>query len=241
MDTSLIFDAIAVAVVLLCLAVGAARGAMRAVAGLAATCAGAVAAFRLQGWVAPWLEGLIAPLVRRSVDAAAESQGLTEILEAPLTQNILALFRRLTEALGLTGDLSGAIASGAQATGDRVLDAITAGVTAQIAPVAAFLLIFLVVKAVVSLILRAVPWDRVPLVGSVNRILGAALGLVSGVAIVAALCWGILRFGPADLPGPLSRQAFLSSRVGGLAARVFGEAPGEQAAFVIDVRAANFE
>lgn len=217
---SMIIDIVFAAILVGSIAIGAGRGAFKAISGIVGTVAGFIAAFKLGETVTPMVAKVITPVVRGAVKAAAKSQGVEEILESQLTRDILDMFGRLLEALGLGGELGTAIQSQAQATGEQVVDAVTQGLTGQIAPVLAFLLIFLAARGVVTLVLGLLSWDRIPIISSINRLGGALLGALSGAAIVLVLCWGVLNLAPAEGVWGLSHQTLRDSYVGSVVSGV---------------------
>jgi len=213
----------AIVILLASTAIGAGFGAFRAISGLAGSLLGAIGAFKLQAVVTPVAASLLTPVVRSAVESAAEAQGLDNILENQLTQDLMGLFRQLAEGLGLTGAAGDAVAQSAQSAGARIIDAITNGIVGQIAPTVAFLVLFLLIKAAVSLVLRLLSIEDLPIISTINKLGGAALGLASGLLIVFILCWGLLRFG-ADAPvGPIHQRDVLESRVGAIIGAMVGE------------------
>ena len=223
MEMSNWIDIAAIVILLISTAIGAGFGAFRAISGLAGTLAGAIGAFKLQGAVIPMVVKILTPIVRSAVESAAETQGVESILESQLTQDLMGLFRQLSEALGLTGSAGEAVAQSAQSAGARIIDAITGGIVAQIAPAVAFLLLFLVIKAAAQLILQLLSIEDLPIISTINKAGGAALGLASGLLIVFILCWGLLRFGADSPVGPIHQRDVLGSRVGSVIGAVVGE------------------
>lgn len=219
MGIPLLIDLCLVAVVLVSVIISARRGAFKAVAGILGTVLGFIGASRLKEQAEPLVSAFITPFVRGAVESAAQNNGLESILQSSFSQEVAAMFQRLTDALGLSAQSAAQIQL--EAAGDRILDAITAGLVRQMAPALAFLLLFAVIKLAVTVVCRLLSIENLPLISTVNKTGGALLGALSGIIIVACLCWGVLTFAPDDNVGIISKPNLRAGYIGGAVSRIF--------------------
>ena len=103
-----------------------------------------------------------------------------------------------------------------------MLAAATQAVSQAVAPVIAFVIGFLLCKLALW-VLACVLGSHLPVVRTLNKGAGLLLGLVGGLAVVAALCVGIRAFAPQGVGGVFSLQSVEQSYIGGL---VYGLLPG---------------
>ena len=80
--------------------------------------------------------------------------------------------------------------------------------------------------AIIKAVLACVLGSHLPVVRTLNKGAGLLLGLVGGLAVVAALCVGIRAFAPQGVGGVFSLQSVEQSYIGGL---VYGLLPGRPA------------
>ena len=81
--------------------------------------------------------------------------------------------------------------------------------------------LLVVIQLAVRIVCSLLSLD-LPILRSVNKLGGALLGAVTGLCMVAVLCWGIMRFSPAEEVGFLNQPALLESRIGGTVCGLLG-------------------
>ena len=224
MEIGTIYDLAFVAIILISIGVSAARGAFKAIAGIAGTVLGFLAAFKFSDMASPIIGRFIQPAVKATVEQAAKSAGVEGILENRLTESLSQMFEKLLGVLRISPGVGAEIGVAAQDTGGKIADAVTTGIVDQVAPVIAFILLFVIVKCAVSILCSVLSLD-IPVLRTLNKGVGAILGAVSGLVIVAVLCWGILRLAPDD-SGHISREALLESRVGSALSHILDKESG---------------
>ena len=159
---------------------------------------------------------------RGVVSRAAESLGLTELLSSPVVEETRTGFAELLQALGVPETLWENLTASAQTTRYlRVSAAAGQALAEQLAPVITFVVLFLVIQLAVRIVCSLLSLD-LPILRSVNKLGGALLGAVTGLCMVAVLCWGIMRFSPAEEIGFLNQPALLESRIGGTVCGLLG-------------------
>ena len=221
MSTSMWIDFLLVIVFVACVWMAARRGIFNAISGLLGSLAGLIGSLLLT----PRLEGftarLIRPFLSGVVSRAAESLGLTELLSSPVVEETRTGFAELLQALGVPETLWENLTASAQTAGEQISAAAGQALAEQLAPVITFVVLFLVIQLAVRIVCSLLSLD-LPILRSVNKLGGALLGAVTGLCMVAVLCWGIMRFSPAEEVGFLNQPALLESRIGGTVCGLLG-------------------
>lgn len=215
-----VLDLLFLGILICSIVISARKGAFRAVAGLSGSVLGCLGAFSLMPRVEPFIYRLLLPTLRRTVEKAAEKSGVDSLLSSEMTQDVIAGFQSLLQALGLS-EKAGEVTAAAQEAGSTMADAAAGALAGQIAPVVTFILLFILIKLAVSIILNILSLD-IPVLRTINKGLGALLGACSGLVIVLVLCWGIARFAsPLDV-GVITRPMLEQSMIGGAYLRLLG-------------------
>lgn len=221
MSTAMWIDFLLVIVFVACVWMAARRGIFNALSGLLGSVAGLLGALLLTPRLSGFTARLIRPFLGGMVRRAADSIGLTELLPSSVVEDTRAGFASLLQALSVPEDLWDGLAASAQAAGEQIADAAGQALAEQLAPVLTFVVLFLAIQLAVRIVCSLLSLD-IPILRSVNRLGGALLGALTGLCMVAALCWGIMRFSPAERVGFLNQPALLESRVGGTVCGLLG-------------------
>ena len=242
MTNPYIFDLLFLAVLLFMYEYGKRRGAFRVAAGLLGTVGAWIGALALRPQVQPLVERLLTPYAVRAVTSAADSVGLTPVLEATvelsgtagaLAQSAATLgdqlaalglpgqMAGLAEQLGITNSLSGTLSAAAALGEISPIQLLAESLVGRIAPTLTFFLLFLLIKLAIWLCVRVLSLDW-PIIGALNRMAGGAIGLLGGAVLVLALCTGVFLFGSPEPAGLTSRMLLSQSLTGRLLAGLFG-------------------
>lgn len=214
-------DLLLIIVFVACVWMAARRGIFNAISGLLGSLAGLIGALLLTPRLQMFTVRLIRPFLNGIVKNAAESLGLTDLLASPVAEETRTGFAELLQALGVPQDLWDGLTASAQTAGDQISAAAGQALAEQLAPVITFVVLFLAIQLGVRILCSLLSLD-LPILRSVNKLGGALLGAVTGLCMVAALCWGIMRFAPAEKVGFLNQPALLESRVGGTVCGLLG-------------------
>lgn len=179
MTPAAIIDIIIVVVLALGLIVGLIRGLIHTLLGVvifvvalvASAWIANAAAQPIADWVQPYVENFV---LESLVDAGAVAEEEVALVTGAADASLLENF----------GDIAAEVVDKAIAAGMTALDEALGGIIQSIAYVVVFLLSVLVITWLLRLItspLRLV--ERIPVLGLVNRLGGAALGLVLGVMV----------------------------------------------------------
>ncbi len=199
------WDVIFLLILLLCVKIGAARGAFRALSGMAGTLVGVLVGNAYQDELAPVLEPFLRPIME-TLAQQADLKAVTGLQPGSPLAELIAQSQQLTEKVG---ELYTAFLA-------KLADLLTT----SIAPILAFLLIFLASKLALQLICTILDWD-IPILSGLNRMAGGLLGALTGVVTVLVLCWAMMRFAPADSLGLLSQPCLQQSFTGSLLCPLF--------------------
>lgn len=214
-------DLLLIIVFVTCVWMAARRGIFNAVSGLLGSLAGLIGAFLLTPRLQVFTVRLIRPFLNGVVRRAAESLELTDLLSSPVADETRDGFAALLQGLSVPQKLWDGLAASAQTAGEQVLDAAGKALAEQLAPVITFVVLFLAIQLGVRILCSLLSLD-LPILRSVNKLGGALLGAVTGLCMVAVLCWGIMRFSPAERIGLLNQPELLESRVGGTVCGLLG-------------------
>lgn len=215
MNAALWIDVVLIAVFAACLIIGARRGALRAVAGLASSIVGLLGAMKLAPVVSPVIAKIIAPFFAGTVKKAALSTGVDGILSSPVAQDTYAGFVKLMEALKLPSTSLDSLFQNAADAGDKLSRAAGDALAQRLAPILAFFALFILLQLAVRVLISLLSHDGIPVISSVNRLLGALLGALTGAVVVLVLCWGAFTYAPVEDIGVLNRHTLEQSRIGG--------------------------
>jgi hypothetical protein len=203
----LCYDLIIAVVLVVFLVLGAKRGLILSLCGMAAILValigGTIGARALAPQVAASLEPRFAAAIEEQLD-----QELSDSLEdgrADFQEHTLTGILGFLSGVGLYQDLADAVEQAMEQGMTHVAAAAAARIAASLAETVAFPLIFLL-----FFILILLGWTllshllnlafRFPVLSTVNRVGGAALGLVKGVVIVFLAVWLLRRFSLLPLP-----------------------------------------
>lgn len=220
MNAPLWIDLALIAIFVLCVVIGARRGALRAVAGLVSSVVGLVGAIKLSPAISPVIAKIIAPFLAGTVKKAALSAGVDGILSSPVAHDTYAGFVKLFEALKLPNASADALFQSAADTSEKLSRAAGDALAARIAPILAFLAVFVALQLAVRVLASLLSHDGIPVLSSLNRMLGGLLGALTGAVVVLVLCWGALTYAPAEDIGLLNRHTLEQSRIGGALAEL---------------------
>lgn len=171
----------------------------------------------LQAKLVDYAETLVPPELQTISDSFAKLGGNTDLLEKlgiDLPRAIAEQLEAVMEQLGLsglperlvdTGKLGGEITESVLDNGSTIAEALAQSLFQPLATTAlrvvAFAIIFALLSIVVSLLYRiGFGFNHIPLIGGVNHLLGAGVGLLEGVIIVYILCM-VLAIASAVLGG----------------------------------------
>ena len=185
---AVIVDVVIVAVLLTGIVIGARRGFLQSVAGLAVVIAAlfcaAWVARRFADPVAQWLEPILAKAIQEKIE--------TQSTSSASAGEMLSLFgfsgRNLTE-------LVETVTHRAIETGRTLLEEVVGSVVHSIAYAVLYLLSFLALFLVLKLLLK--PLDlasRLPGLRTLNGLGGAALGLVEATLLLYVAVWVLRKF-----------------------------------------------
>lgn len=206
----LTYDAVFVAIFAFCTVYAARKGAFRALAGIAGTIAGVVLGSMFQGRFSPTVIRWLRPIVQRVFGGDSLPELTVKIRDFGLPKELQPL---LDAAQNAASDA-------AEAARAALAERLTDFFCEKLAPILAFIGIFLAAKLAVWLVCTLLSMD-IPILSTINRILGGLIGGVSGILILLALCWGIWRFAPNFNIPVLSREALAKSMIGSYFCRLF--------------------
>lgn len=201
---AVVADIIILAVLIAAVCVGARRGLVRSLAGLAVL----LVAFFGASWCANHLtEPLAARLETRMTQSIEEKLETGDVSRSDASQ-MLEAFRFRGSSLQKMLDT---VTQRVQETGENLVRAVSASVAHSVASAViyavAFLLLSVVGRLVLGLLARIV--EDLPLVGALNGIGGAALDLIGAVLALFVVVWLLLRFGWLITPEMVDRSLLL--------------------------------
>ena len=221
----LMFDAVIVAVVLLFVLMGRRRGFVLTLCGLLAVFVAFIGASLLSELlsapvaqlVQPVIESGITEILQQSIDPgqwqlelpapdASTLEGAQSLLpQLPLEQALAALEgTQLHRMFGQS--LQNALAAGALEMVSTAAAAIAAYLAKELARMVLFLISFVVVLLAWTLLSHALDLAfRLPVLSSINRFMGGAVGFVKGVLVVFIAVWLLKGY----LPPEAAEQTFL--------------------------------
>ena len=185
MTISLSFDIAIAAILLLCLIVGGVRGFIRsllsvvilAVALLGSAVLANVLADPVSGWVTPRVEQYM-------LDRLTDGRGDEAISAAAASDN--AALAKLVDFDAITGIAKKAMDNAIE-TGKNMLEGAVTGMVRSLVYGVLFLVSFLVLTLLLRLVTSPLRLaERTPVLGTLNRLAGAALGLCLGVLAMFA-------------------------------------------------------
>ena len=173
METPLIIDISIAAVIVLFAVLGAVRGLIKSLAGLASTLAAVFFAYVLSGKWAEGAMGLMFPSIRESIAGSIDFSAMSVTL--PVVGEI-GLEKLGIDTAGLT-----------ESAADKITE-IAVGLMTPLMRVVLFLallIVFVVAAKIVLFLLDKL--FKLPVLSAVNRSLGAAFGFVEGLVLVLAV------------------------------------------------------
>lgn len=242
MTSPYIFDALFLLVLVTMYGYGKRRGAFKVIAGLFGTLTAWIGTLILRPRVLPIITALLRPWAGKAVRSAADAAGLTDVINMTIdlqngawkaAESVTTLGEKLT-ALGLPEQMTGlaeklnisnvllqelhhTVPLGGQI---RPLDILVDTLVAKVAPILTFLLLFFGLKLAIQLAVRILSLDW-PIVRTLNRLAGGAIGLCGGLVLVAVIFFGILLYGSPEPIGITSKALLTQSFTGSLIAALF--------------------
>lgn len=234
-----IFDILFLLILLGMYQYGKRRGAFKVIAGLFGTLTAWIGTLILRPMVLPIVTAILNPWATRAVTSAAEAAGIMPVIDAAVelsagagqaAQSVATLSEKLM-AIGLPEQMAGLaetldITASLQARltdlGGIVspLQLLAEAMVAKVAPLLTFLLLFFGLKIAIQLVVRLLSLDW-PIIRTLNRMAGGAIGLCGGLVLVAVIFFGILIYGSPEPTGITSRLLLSQSITGGLIASIF--------------------
>lgn len=233
------FDALFLLILLGMFSYGKRKGAFKVIAGLFGTLTAWIGTLILRPRFLPIVTGLLKPWAYKAVLKAVEAAGLNEIINVTMefsidAQNATATLSTLPEKLAALG-LPEQMALLAEKLNistllqDRLaflpqgqirpLEILTEALVDRIAPILTFLVLFFALKIAIQLAVTVLSLDW-PIIRTVNRLAGGAIGLCGGLVLVVVLFFGILAYGSPEptgiTSGLLLRQSITGSLIAGL-------------------------
>ena len=192
MTTSLIFDIAIAAILLLCLIVGGARGFIGSLLSVLILAAALLGSTVLANTLAEPVSGWLAPRVEQYVlDRLTDGRSEEAVSAAAASDN--ETLASLVDFDAITGIAKKAMDSAVEA-GKNMLEGAVTGMIQSLAYGLLFLVSFLVLTLLLRLLTSPLQLAaRAPVLGTLNRLAGAALGLCLGVlgmfAAASVLQW----------------------------------------------------
>lgn len=233
------FDALFLLILLGMFSYGKRKGAFKVIAGLFGTLTAWIGTLILRPRFLPIVTNLLKPWAYKAVLKAVEAAGLNEIINVTMefsidAQNATAALSTLPEKLAALG-LPEQMALLAEKLNistllqDRLaflpqgqirpLEILTEALVDRIAPILTFLVLFFALKIAIQLAVTVLSLDW-PIIRTVNRLAGGAIGLCGGLVLVVVLFFGILAYGSPEptgiTSGLLLRQSITGSLIAGL-------------------------
>ena len=233
------FDALFLLILLGMFRDGKRKGAFKVIAGLFGTLTAWIGTLILRPRFLPIVTGLLKPWAYKAVLKAVEAAGLNEIINVTMefsidAQNATAALSTLPEKLAALG-LPEQMALLAEKLNistllqDRLaflpqgqirpLEILTEALVDRVAPILTFLVLFFALKIAIQLAVTVLSLDW-PIIRTINRLAGGAIGLCGGLVLVVVLFFGILAYGSPEptgiTSGLLLRQSIAGSLIAGL-------------------------
>jgi uncharacterized membrane protein required for colicin V production len=221
MTAELILDLIVIGIIVIFVIRGMARGLVKTLSGLVALVAGIFGGIYIgetfsgavgKKWIAPW--------VLKTLDLAFQGvqipQGAALEGEGGLTEAAGESLAGIFKSSGLPSfSFDGAIdiiGDQIRETGSEMLEAATNVISERIA----YILLFIAAFFTIQLLVRLIFWlisliMKAPVLNTLNRLAGGALGLLTGLLLVVLFMWvGITFVKPATEPGSILSEGVLS-------------------------------
>lgn len=221
---------------------GKRRGAFKVIAGLFGTLTAWIGTLILRPKALPIVTQLLRPWALKAVQSAVEAAGLSDIINitmelpagawdaamaAPTLAEKLAAFglpgqmaglaEKLNISTALLNEMVHTIPAGGQI---RPYEILADTMVAKVAPLLTFLLLFFGLKIAIQLAVHVLSLDW-PIIRTVNRLAGGAIGLCGGLVLVLVIFFAILIYGSPEPTGITSRLLLSQSITGGLIASLF--------------------
>lgn len=233
------FDVLFLLILLGMFSYGKRKGAFKVIAGLFGTLTAWIGTLILRPRFLPIVTNLLKPWAYKAVLKAVEAAGLNEIINVTMefsidAQNATAALSTLPEKLAALG-LPEQMALLAEKLNistllqDRLaflpqgqirpLEILMEALVDRVAPILTFLVLFFALKIAIQLAVTVLSLDW-PIIRTVNRLAGGAIGLCGGLVLVVVLFFGILAYGSPEptgiTSGLLLRQSITGSLIAGL-------------------------
>ena len=215
------FDLLFLALLIGMFGYGKRKGAFKVIAGMFGTLAAWIGTLILRPRFLPIVTSLLKPLASKAVIKAAEAAGVMPLIDAVLDLSLeenLTAMTALAEKLNISTALLDRLLLPTEAA--RPLDLLTDALMAKAAPILTFLVLFFGLKIAIQLAVSILSLDW-PIIRTVNRLAGGAIGLCGGLVLVVVLFFGILVYGSPEATGITSRLLLSRSLTGSLIATLF--------------------
>ena len=221
MTSPYIFDALFLLVLITMYGYGKRRGAFKVIAGLFGTLTAWIGTLILRPRVLPIVTALLRPWANKAVIKAAEAAGVMPIIDTAMDISLeenLSVLTSLAEKLNISTSLLDRLML--PTAGVRPLELLTDALVGRVAPILTFLLLFFGLKLAIQLAVCILSLDW-PIVRTLNRLAGGAIGLCGGLVLVAVIFFGILLYGSPEPIGITSKALLTQSFTGSLIAGLF--------------------
>lgn len=198
-----IWDGILILAIALCVVFSMKRGFISASRSILALILTAVLLSSMQPVVLGFLQStaasnVIRGMVSKNITSAYQKQQLPEDTDTTDTENT----EIICSSLGFPEFMENSIKKTVSQMTDiknNVMEVITDAVTIMILKVIAMILVFLLVRLFVFLILKMLEGlFKLPGLKTINRVLGAALGVINALLLIYIACGAVSLFAPAE-------------------------------------------
>ena len=198
-----IWDGILILAIVLCVVFSMKKGFISASKSILALILTAVLLSSMQPQVLGFLQSTAASesirnMVSKNISSSYQKQQLPEDADTTDTQNT----EKICTSLGFPKFMENSIkktVSGMTEIKNNVMEVITDAVTLMILKVIAMILVFLLVRIFVFLLLKILQGlFELPGLKTINRSLGAVLGVINALLLIYIICGAVSLFAPAE-------------------------------------------
>ncbi|MBR4173606.1 MAG: CvpA family protein [Clostridia bacterium] len=200
---SYIFDAALVALAVICIVFSMKRGFISASRRLLALILTAVLLTSSQPFILNFLQstpasGAIRKMVEKNITQSYKREGLSEDINTTETEET----QGVVSSLGFPKFMQKSIqrvVSGMTEIKNNVMEVVTDAVTLMILKLLSVVLLFLLVKLLVFLLLKLLEGlFELPGLKTLNRVLGALLGVINALLLIYIICGAVSFFAPSE-------------------------------------------
>ncbi len=199
----IIFDAIVVVVFISTIMFYIKRGFMASLLNLLGTIGSIVIGVLLSGFLSPIIfETFFEQALLESVQTNVQNFGTSSIDE--ILQGVIGVFPQAFVD-NVANTISGTVNSQAGNMAQGIVDNVAQSIFLPIINIVIFVIVFIICKIVASILEKTFgsTFNRIPIVGGLNRLLGGALGVVGGIinaVLVLFLFWFVISITGGNLP-----------------------------------------